>query len=158
MAAPAGNRFWEARSRHGRKPIFETPEMLWESACDYFEWCEDNPLYEDKTFAYEGDVSHEPVAKMRAMTLTGLCIFLGISFQAWTEYEKREGFGEITSTIAGIVRTQKFEGASAGLLNANIIARDLGLSERNELTGPNGGPVVFTKIENTIVDPQAQDS
>ncbi|MEX8971554.1 DNA-packaging protein, partial [Escherichia sp. E4736] len=26
MAAPKGNRFWEARSSHGRNPKFESPE------------------------------------------------------------------------------------------------------------------------------------
>ncbi len=44
MAAPIGNRFWEQRSSHGRKPIFEDPEQLWEAACEYFEWVTDNPL------------------------------------------------------------------------------------------------------------------
>ena len=67
---------------------------------------------------------------MRAMTVAGLCIFLDISQQAWGEYRMREGFGEVTSRVDNIIRTQKFEGASAGLLNANIIARDLGLSEK----------------------------
>ena len=35
--------------------------------------------------------------------------------------------------MCAVIRTQKFEGASAGLLNANIIARDLGLSDKTEL-------------------------
>lgn len=34
-----------------------------------------------------------------------------------------------------IIRTQKFEGASADLLNPNIIARDLGLAEKQEHSG-----------------------
>lgn len=139
MAAPLGNRFWEARSRHGRRPIFASPEQLWEAASDYFEWVENNPLYEDKTFAYEGAVTHEPVARMRAMTLTGLQIFLDISAQAWSEYCDRDGFGEISTKIKDIIRTQKFEGASADLLNANIIARELGLM--------NDAPAVVLTID-----------
>lgn len=135
MAAPAGNEFWKQRSSHGRKPIFETPEAL-EAACiEYFEWVEANPLYSAEAFAYQGAVTIEPIAKMRAMTIAGLCIFLDISQQAWGEYRQREGYGEVTTRADEIIRTQKFEGASAGLLNASIIARDLGLAEKVDHAG-----------------------
>ncbi len=43
-----GAKFWEARSRHGRFPIFANPEMLLESCIDYFNWVEENPLQEEK--------------------------------------------------------------------------------------------------------------
>lgn len=146
MPAPAGNRFWEMRSSHGRKPLF-TPETLWDAAAQYFAWVEENPLYEDKLVTFQGEATHEPVAKMRAMTLTGLFIFLDISHQAWAEYSSREGFGEVTDQIKAVIRTQKFEGASADLLNANIIARELGLADKTELTGEGGGPL---EVKSTL--------
>lgn len=130
MAAPKGNKFWELRSSHGRNPIFVAPDDLWTAACEYFEWVEENPLWEDKVTSFQGVNTHEPVAKMRAMTIMGLCIFLDISQQAWSEYKKREGFGDVTSRIDDIIRDQKFGGAAADLLNANIIARDLGLVDK----------------------------
>jgi len=144
MAAPSGNQFWLQRSSHGRKPKFETADVLWDACCEYFQWVEDNPLYEDGLVTFQGMAKHEPLAKMRAMTVTGLCIFLDISRQAWDEYRGREGFGDVTSRADEIIRTQKFEGASAGLLNPNIIARDLGLADKQEqaVTG-----VVTTRIE-----------
>ena len=53
-----------------------------------------------------------------------------------------------------IIRTQKFEGASADLLNPNIIARDLGLADKSELTGAGGGAIeTVTRIERVIVRP-----
>lgn len=146
MPAPAGNEFWKQRSSHGRKPIFADADALWDAASEYFAWVEANPLYEAQAFAYQGTVKVEPIAKMRAMTVAGLCIFLDISQQAWGEYRTRDGFGEVTTRVDDIIRTQKFEGASAGLLNANIIARDLGLSDKSELSGAGGGPVVFETI------------
>lgn len=141
MAAPAGNQFWKARSSHGRNPIFPTPDALWTAACEYFQWVEDNPLYEDRLVTFQGAATHEPVAKMRAMTVAGLCLFLDISQQAWSEYKQRQGFGEITARIDDVIRSQKFAGAAADLLNANIIARDLGLADKSELTGRDGGPI-----------------
>lgn len=150
MAAPKGNKFWMVRSTHGRKPQFETPEALWDAAVEYFEWVEDNPLYEDRIVAYQGEVKHEPVAKMRAMTIAGLCLFLDISKQAWSEYTYRKGYGDVTSAIDSVIRSQKFAGAAADLLNANIIARDLGLADKSELSGENGSPIAM-RIERVII-------
>lgn len=133
MAAPAGNRFWEARSSHGRKPIFASPDDLWTAALEYFAWAHDNPLWEDKLVTFQGLATHEPVAKMRAMTISGLCIFLDIARRSWDEYAGREDFLPVTQKIAETIRTQKYEGAAADLLNANIIARDLGLADKQDV-------------------------
>lgn len=150
-----GNQFWKARAKHGRDKIFETEIVLWEAACEYFDWVEANPLYEDKVFAYQGEIKHEPAAKMRAMTLDGLYIFLDINRSTWDLYRKRDDFIAVITRIENIIRTQKFEGASADLLNANIIARDLGLRDNvnNEHSGPNGGPIeTESKIKVYIPD------
>lgn len=78
---------------------------------------------------------------MRAMTIFGLCGFLDISKTCWDEYKVREGFGSVTTRAEEIIRRQKFEGAAAEFLNANIIARDLGLADKSELTGKDGGAI-----------------
>ncbi|EKO0251738.1 DNA-packaging protein [Citrobacter portucalensis] len=133
MAAPKGNRFWEARSSHGRNPKFESGDQLWSACCEYFQWVEDNPLWEMKPFAYQGEVTQEPVAKMRAMTLTGLCLFLDISDDTWRNYRSNEDLLGVVSRAEKVIYDQKFSGAAADLLNANIIARDLGLAEKKEV-------------------------
>lgn len=133
MAAPKGNRFWEARSSHGRNPKFESPEALWTACCEYFEWVEDNPLYETKAFAFQGAVTKEELPKMRAMTIVGLCIFIDISRSTWLTFKAMEGFSNITTRAEEIIYDQKFSGAAADLLNANIIARDLGLKEQSQV-------------------------
>lgn len=133
MAAPKGNRFWEARSSHGRNPKFESGDQLWSACCEYFQWVEDNPLWEMKPFAYQGEVTQEPVAKMRAMTLTGLCLFLDISDDTWRNYRDKEDLLGVVTRAEKVIYDQKFSGAAADLLNANIIARDLGLAEKKEV-------------------------
>ena len=134
MAAPTGNQFWKARSTHGRTPIFASPDVLWAACAEYFEWVELNPLWESKPFAFQGVVTVENLPKMRAMTISGLCIFLDIARSTWDEYRANKDFSGITTQVEEIIRTQKFEGASADLLNANIIARDLGLADKHEGT------------------------
>lgn len=132
MTFQAGNRFWEQRSSHGRKPIFATPDDLWHASCEYFEWVEDNPLYEMKAFAYQGTVIQERVAKMRAMTLDGLQIYLDVCVQTWANYRANPDFLEVVTRVERVIRDQKFTGAAADLLNPNIIARDLGLKDSSE--------------------------
>lgn len=103
MAAPKGNRFWEARSSHGRSPKFESPDDLWDACCEYFQWVEDNPLWEMKAFSYQGEVTQEPIAKMRAMTLTGLCLFLDIADSTWQLYRSREDYMAVTTRAEKVI-------------------------------------------------------
>ena len=144
MAAPKGNRFWEARSSHGRDKLFTSPDVLLAACIEYFEWVEENPLYESKPFAYQGVVVQESVPKMRAMTMMGLCNFLGIGTSTWSDYRAMKDFSAVIEQVEQCMRQQKFEGASADLLNANIIARDLGLADKvsAEHTGKDGAALI----------------
>lgn len=140
MQFQVGNRFWLARSSHGRNPIFKNPDDLWTAACEYFEWVENNPLQCDVVNFYQGVAKHENTPKMRAMTIQALTFFLDISDETWANYCKMPDFFGITTQIKKVIYSQKFEGAAADMLNSNIIARELGLSDKvqNEHTGANG--------------------
>ena len=150
MGAPKGNQFWKLRSKHGCDKLFKTPELLWEAACEYFEWCEENPLHETKAFAYQGVISTEVLPKMRAMTLSQLCFYLGVNETYFRTFKSQlpkdeKDFNSVIKDIENIIYNQKFQGASADLLNANIIARDLGLADKSDIT--SGGE----KIQTTII-------
>ena len=152
MQFQAGNQFWKMRETHGRNPIFESPEQLWTAACEYFQWVENNPLLEEKIFHSSGAITKDTIKKMRAMTIRAMCFFIGLSRQGWQEYSEKPDFSDIVKEIEDVIYSQKFEGAAADLLNSNIIARELGLSDKvqNEHTGANGEAIqhaVSIKIE-----------
>lgn len=149
-----GNRFWEARSSHGRNPLFSDPDALWDACCEYFAWNADNPLYEDNLVTFQGSATHEPIAKMRAMTIAGMCMFLDIDESTWRGWKKdRADFIGVITRAEGVIYRQKFEGASASLLNPNIIARDLGLADTRKMTGPDGGPIqVEDRTTATLIE------
>lgn len=144
-----GNEFWKARSRHGLKPIFADPEELEKACHEYFEWVDDNPLIEEKVF---GTGLRMDVTKLRAMTIGGLCIFLGIGRRTWGDYKEREEYTETVLLVENIIYEQKFAGAAAGLFNHAIIARDLGLAEKTIIEGGS-----INKIEVEFVEPKAKD-
>lgn len=131
-----GNRFWEARSSAGPKPIFSNPDDLWVACVEYFNWVADNPLYADQLVTFQGMATHEPVAKMRAMTIGGLCLFLDVDETTWRDWKaNRADLSPIITRAEAVIYQQKFTGAAADLLNQNIIARDLGLADKKELSG-----------------------
>lgn len=146
-AAPKGNQFWRLASSYGRKPIFASPEQLWEACCEYFDAVEKNPLQAAELVKFQGKAKVQHVPKMRAMTITRLCLFLDISHDTWSLYRQKKEFSGVTTRAEEIIRSQKFEGAAAELLNSNIIARDLGLSEKSELTGKDGAPLVVEVVK-----------
>jgi len=137
MAAPKGNKFWMMRSKHGRDKLFASPELLWQAACQYFEWVEANPLYDTKAFAYQGEVTTKGVPRMRAMTLSGLCFYLHCNEAYFRNFKIQcaddEDFNTVISEIEQVIYNQKFTGAAADLLNANISARDLGMTDKQSL-------------------------
>lgn len=147
QGAPKGNQFWRARSSHGRNPIFKTKTKLWNACCEYFDWIEANPLKEQKVFHTDGKITYASVSKMRAMTLEGLWIFLDISKDTWYNYKERKGFLEVITRAESIIYNQKFTGASADLLNANIIARDLGLKDHKKISGDKDNPLTLAILE-----------
>jgi hypothetical protein len=146
MAAPKGNKFWELRSKHGRDKIFTTPDIMLKACYEYFAWCEKNPLIE---VDYRG--SNPPVKvklpKMRAFTIDGLTCFIHVNEDYFNDFEKgikdkndeiSKDFSRVITHVRGIIRNQKFVGAAAGFLNPNIIARDLGLTDKID-TKHSGG-------------------
>lgn len=133
-------RLWE-RHPGGRPRLFDSPEELWNAAVEYFEWVEANPLRESKVFAYQGEITTAELPKMRAMTIEGMCLHMGIVKQTWMNYKGYPEFLDITTRIEHVIRQQKFEGAAADLLNQQIIARDLGLRDQVGVSDPEGGPV-----------------
>ena len=134
MAAPEGNEYWKLRTKDGRDKIFDTPEQIVDAANEYFEWIQDNPLKEQLTYHSAGIITQAYGNKMRAMSLEGLCNFLDIHVDTFKLYENRQDFIGVTKRIRQIIDNQQFEGAASGFLNANIIARKLGLTDRTDVT------------------------
>ncbi|NGM63492.1 DNA packaging protein [Sphingobacterium sp. SGG-5] len=141
MAAPIGNQFWKLRSKHGRDKLFETPELLWDAACEYFQWCDDNPLIEIviekvKVNGFGDKITKQDLPKMRPYTLHGLCLYLDCSTEYFRHFKQNnkdhKDFMPILTRIEETIYNQKFSGAAAGFLNPNIIARDLGLVDKKE--------------------------
>lgn len=141
MDTPKPEQLWQIADRHrktGRPPVFESPDAMWQAALAYFRWSDENPLYAYKTYCQQGEIITAPEPRMRAYTIGGFRLHSGICQQTWNNYQANPEFFEVTKKIEEAIRTQKFTGAAADLLNANIIARDLGLADKKDLSSSDG--------------------
>jgi len=141
MAAPEGNQFWKLRSKHGRDKLFASPDLMWDAACEYFQWCIDNPLYESEAKVISGgrgepgSVEIAELPRMRPFTIQGLCRYLDCNTKYFYDFKDANhvDFSETLTRIMDTIYEQKFTGAASGFLNPNIIARDLGLADKKEV-------------------------
>ncbi len=134
MAAPKGNKFWQLRSKHGRDKLFSTPELMWQAACEYFEWCDDNPLQIEEPVKFQGSGDTMTLNLKQVYTLEGLARYLNCNREYFTQFAnntKDEDFSRIIKDINDVIYQQKFINVSVGIFNPMVICRDLGLKEKS---------------------------
>lgn len=148
MSAPKGNEFWKLRKDFDGDGKKLTPVQVFEKSQEYVDYSLNNPLME---VDFRGkDAQRVEVPKMRAMSVWGLCHHIGISEQTLTNWEKDPKYLGIITQVKQMLKAYKFDGAAAGLLHANIIARDLGLADKKELDHKsNGEPITGMQIVNS---------
>lgn len=134
---------WTKRSKHGRDKIFKTPEALWEAALEYFEHVDSTPFLVEKRTTTDKGVRVEEEYKRRPYTIAAMCIFFGTHEGYWREFRRRAGddYSPVIMAVDSIIKNNKMEGATSGIFNANIISRELGLADKQEINQN-------TKIEN----------
>lgn len=138
--------FWARRPRLGQEMVFKTPDELIEAAIEAFDWIHTHPLRQQVVFHARGIITKSYETKMRPFSKHALAMRMGITVQCLDLYRDREGFKEAMAWIDSVIFAQKFEGAAANLLNANFIARDLGMADRSEVTGKDGGPLTTQTV------------
>jgi hypothetical protein len=147
MPAPKGNQFWKLRSKHGREKLFASPDLLWESACEYFQWCDENPWLSTETTTSDKGTFTKEKPTQRPYSRMGWFLYIGCS-DAWLKEFKKtadKDFLLVIEQIEQSIDKQQWEGASVGAFNANIIARTLGLKDHSDVT-TNGKDVTISPI------------
>jgi hypothetical protein len=121
----------------GRPKNIESPEQLWKLFRSYRTWAKENP-YEKQDFV--GKDADEVTRKLeRPLSWVGFEVYLFermiISDLGDYERNKENRYAEFTTIIRAIkayIEQDQFEGASVGVYKENIIARKLGLADKQE--------------------------
>ena len=148
MAAPKGNQFWKLADFSNKEKKFNTPEIMGEKIAEYIEACLNNPI-EVESATSRGVVT---VRKAKPMTIKGICAYLGIVHSTWLDYKNREEFTKLITRVEELVYDQKYTYAAIGEFNSNIIARDLGLVDKQETDVNLSKPIEIVKQYDSSTD------
>ncbi len=137
----------------GRKPTFIHPEELLAECVAYIKWNDENPIPDYRVFCSMGQITTTTVPKMRPLTITAMCLYIGMSMQSWKDYRKLDGFSSMCCSVEDAIIDQKLVGAIANQMDTGLVARHLGLVDkaRTEFTGDGGGPVsvIFSGVPSS---------
>lgn len=160
MAFQEGNTYWQYRKKHGRERIFESADDLLDQCIKYFEWVDNNQLKKAEVVKYKDHAELFDVPVCRVYTKEGLADFCQVAeYKTISNYRDRgDGFLQVITYVENVIYRNKFENAAAGLLNPNIIARDLGLAERTDNNTKQTIKVDISKQEIKDINDRLEES
>lgn len=121
-----------------------TPTELMQKAREYIEDTKARPIMQNAIHQRSGEIIQIPL--QRPLTIEGLCNYIGITVKTLHNWEKPQqepktdeerernaSYLQIIARIRQLIYEDKLTGAAVGIYNANIIARDLGLTDKREV-------------------------
>jgi hypothetical protein len=146
---------WQIRTKHGRGRAFADHEDLRAACIEYFDWVHANPLYEAKVASFQGKHQIIEVPKPRAMTLTGLRLYIGVGETTWTRWEQGQhaDFKQICLFAREVIEDNNFVGAASDFFNAQLISRQLGLADKTDHTSSDGSMSPPSTVERVFYKP-----
>lgn len=121
----------------GGQIITNTPKGLWDSAVEYFKWCDSNPLKSKRTLT-SGKTQGEKVEieAVRPYTIKGFCLHAGISERYLNDigqtHSKDSEFYMVVEKILGLIYNQNLEGAVVDFYNPIMVSKLLKLDGDKE--------------------------
>lgn len=155
------NHHWQ-KVDGGKITVSNTAEELWNSAKQYFKWCDDNPI-QTKSPITSGKEIGKSVMKesVRPYTIRGLCIHCGITEDYLKDLKNTKDKGSlyylVTEKIFQIINVQNVEMAMIGEFNPVFTARILGMDKEEPTTGAVTVTVVqgspkLSSSENEVIE------
>ena len=138
----------------GGRPLHYTPKQLAEKFEEYIKWCEENVMEfeeEESGYNHQGSVGkRKRTYQHRLISVHGFLVFIGKTSRWWGELsngKQGERFSVVKENITAYCEDYQKEMAAAGVFNANIISRLLGLADKKELTGESINIIVNSQEE-----------
>lgn len=119
---------------NGATQISVTPEQLWRSACDYFQWVDEHPIITRRTIQVGKDAGKKyEVEYKRPYSISGLCLHCGFSERYIIDindtHDKESMWFRTMEKIVLIIGNQNLDGAMVDLYNPLIVSKVLKLDK-----------------------------
>jgi hypothetical protein len=164
MAPLKGIQYWKLRAKHGPDRLFGDADLLWEEACEYFDWCDRHPRNKVEIVKYCKHYEKAEIPLGRMYSMQGLTRYLGVSDSYFRtvkaglrdRIEKgkaRPSEIELLSAIENIertIQTDQIEGAAVGIYSGSLVNRINGLSDHVNVM--NSQAVVKVSVRDAETD------
>lgn len=133
----------------GRPRKFATPSALLKAFENYLEDRKSRPLISLESES--GKVGESKIEKEKEkkknhpLSIVDFCVYLGCSRNWWNELPT--DFLGVKNRISDYIFCYQLKGAETGIFNANIVARELGLADKKELTRESINIIVNSQEE-----------
>lgn len=106
-----------------------TPEQLMNLVVSYFEWAETNAIKAGETASFQGKTYEDTIHRPRVFTWAGLTLFCGVSTGIIQKWKRQPGYMQVLDFAETVIREQKYQYAANGMINTNMIAKELGIDK-----------------------------
>jgi hypothetical protein len=154
--------------KNGKRKSIEDAPKFWALACEYFAEVDENPIYRNELLK-SGDLAgtQAQVTLARPYSWRGFEAFLvlrGIVSKLddyrYNTLGRYDDYIEVVQAVGSVMHAQKFEGASVGLFNANIIMSDLKMAEivHTHLSGNVSNEPEYDKLSDETLEDIARNT
>lgn len=136
---------WQLVNSFVGREISDSPEGLWERACAYFMWCDENPIVW-KTTVMSGNKAGNKVENEspHPYSIQELCVFCSITPEYLQSVRRTKDQGSayymVVSKMLSIVYVQNYNYGITGVFNSIFTAKVLSMSDDDK-------PLEAVKVE-----------
>jgi len=129
----------------------DTAEAMWERACEYFTWCDENPVTWNSTImsGTKGGSKVENESP-RPYSVRAMCLFCGLSegyiASVRSSKDQSSDYYLVISKVLSLIYVQNLDYATAGVFNPIFTSKLLNLGEDNEVSEPSKVEIITLGI------------
>lgn len=116
--------------------VSNSPQELWDNACKYFKWSDENPMEVKRTLRSGREAGKIVIEKhVRPYSIKGLCLHCGILEEYLKDIrmskDKTSLYFVVVSKILYIIYIQNYEHATVGVFNPIFVAKALNMDKED---------------------------
>lgn len=147
----ANKRLWEMINLRKDISYADTAQAMWERACEYFIWCDENPVVWKSTIM-SGTRGGDKVENEspRPYSVRAMCLFCGLSegyiSSVRGSKDHSSDYYLVVSKVLSIIYVQNLDFATAGVFNPVFTSKLLNLGDEDTISEPSKVEIITNGI------------
>ena len=139
-----------------RRKHYSSPKKLVNKICEYFDWCEQNPLIDTQVSRTKDGLETINIPRKRMPTITGLIIHLGFTRKQWEMLEKDPVYANIHEFTESYILDDRKQCTVAGIYKHQLILKEMeqefAKNINNKSEGSDGVKFEVSEESQKVID------